>query len=372
MSTWKLVRLNFGRSPVHFGETGIGIEEATERVRSDTLFSAWMSAYARIFGAEGVEQLLAQFTANPNVPPFRLSSTFVYRCPKDSKAVIYYLPKLLGQPPGYPSSDDFSFAKAYKKIHYLPLAVWQRWYQGSGFSGQDAADLEVHAGTPENTSTKLAKAGCFAYSEAFKKYTLPKVAVDRTHHATNFFHTGLVQFAWEAGSSTEQDAWENAGVQNLAGLYFLIEFPANDPALEADLQQALAVLGEEGLGGERSSGAGRFTMQAWDSLPAEWQAVVNFEQGNYHSLVSLLWQPNPDVLLDPDTRYAIQERGGWIASPSSGRQLRRKKVQMFAEGSIFTHKPTGQLADVTPGGFNRHAVYRSGLAVSLPVKLEAS
>ncbi len=372
MSNWKLVRLNFGRSPVHFGETGIGLENITERVRSDTLFSAWMSAYARIFGADGVEGLLGQFTANPDQPPFRVSSTFVYRCPKDAKEVIYYLPKLLERPPGYPP-DDLSFAKTYKKLHYLPLEVWQRWYQGSGFSTQDADDLEIHAKYPDNDSTALAKAGCFAYGEAFKQYTLPKVAVDRTHHATNFFHTGLIQFAWESAAIADEDSWDNAGVQNLAGLYFLLEFPTDAPELEADLQQALAVLGEEGMGGERSSGAGRFSVQAWESLPADWQPVVSFDQGNHHSLVSLFWQLGIDAAqLGSSSCYAIQERGGWIASPFSGRQLRRQKVQMFAEGSVFAHKPTGQLADVTPQGFNRHAIYRSGLAVSLPVKLGAS
>jgi CRISPR-associated protein Csm4 len=372
MSNWKLVRLNFGRSPVHFGETGIGLENTTERVRSDTLFSAWMSAYARIFGSDGVEGLLAQFTANPEHPPFRVSSTFVYRRAKDSDGFIDYLPKLLDRPLGYPS-DDLMFAKTYKKLHHLPLSVWQRWYQGSGFSPQDKTDLETYTTHPDDSSTALARAGCFAYEDAFKSYTLPKVAVDRTHHATNFFHTGLIQFAWESVATDDRATWDNAGVQNLAGLYFLLEFPTASPELEADLHQALAVLGEEGIGGERSSGAGRFTIQTWEPLLADWQAIANFSQGNRHSLVSLFWQPDINSgQLGSSARYAIQERGGWIASPFSGRQLRRKKVQMFAEGSVFAHKPVGQLADVTPSGFTRHAIYRSGLAVSLPVKLGAS
>lgn len=371
MTNWKLVRLNFGRSPVHFGETGIGLENTTERVRSDTLFSAWMSVYARIFRSERVKDLLAQFTASPGQPPFRLSSTFVYRCPKDSNGVIYYLPKLLARPSGYPS-DDLSFAKTYKKLHYLPLELWQRWYQGSGFSTKDRTDLETYTKDPEDKSTAMAKAGCFAYGEAFTAYTLPKIAVDRTHHATNFYHTGLIQFAWET-IEPNQDDWDHPGVQNLAGLYFLIDFPTADPELEADLYQSLAMLGEEGMGGERSSGAGRFTIQAWENLPANWQAVVNFDQGNHYSLVSLFWQPEISQAQIGDTaHYAIQERGGWIASPFSGRQLRRKKVQMFAEGSVFAHKPEGQLADVTPSGFTRHSIYRSGLALSLPVRLEAN
>ncbi len=368
MSSWKLVRLNFGRNPVHFGETGIGLENTTERVRSDTLFSAWISAYARIFGSDGVEGLLAQFTTHPSQPPFRISSTFVYRCPKDSKELIYYLPKLLERPLGYPS-DDLRFAKTYKKLHYLPLKVWQRWYQGSGFSAQDKVDLETYTKDPDDKSTALAKAYCFAYDEAFKRYTLPKVAVDRTHHATNFYHTGLIQFAWEAVEKVGDD-WGEAGVRNLAGLYFLLEFPTNNPELEADLHQALELLGEEGIGGERSSGAGRFTVQAWESLSPEWQSVVNFDQGNHHSLMSLFWEESVSSdWLGGGARYAIQERGGWIASPFSGRQLRRQKVQMFGEGSVFANKPAGQLADVTPSGFTQHPIYRSGLALSLPVKL---
>ncbi|GAB4441416.1 MAG: type III-A CRISPR-associated RAMP protein Csm4 [Cyanobacteria bacterium J069] len=371
MSNWKLIRLNFGRSPVHFGEKGIGLEETIERVCSDTLFSAWISAYAQIFGSDKVEGLLSRFTDSPAQPPFRVSSTFVYRRAKDPDRFIDYLPKLLERPPGYPS-DDLSFAKTYKKLHYLPLPVWQRWYQGSGFSTQDVADLETYTKYPDNESTALARAGGFAYTEAFKSYSLPKVAVDRTHHATNFFHTGLIQFAWKAAANAGDD-WDSAGVQNLAGLYFLLDLPTTDPELEADLHQALAFLGEEGIGGERSSGAGRFTIQAWEGLSADWEAVVNFAKGSHHSLVSLFWQQDINQSqLGDSARYAIHERGGWIASPFSGQQLRRQKVQMFAEGSVFAHKPTGELANVTPHGFTRHAIYRSGLAVSLPVKLGAS
>ena len=48
MSKWKLVKLDFKNNPAHFGELGIGMEETSERVRSDTLFSAWVIAYARL------------------------------------------------------------------------------------------------------------------------------------------------------------------------------------------------------------------------------------------------------------------------------------------------------------------------------------
>lgn len=366
MSEWRLVRLNFGQNPVHFGETGIGLEKTLERVRSDTLFSAWISAYARVFGKTQVEALLQQFIANPEKPPFRVSSTFVYRRNEDTDQLIDYLPKPVERPDGYPS-EDLSFAKAYKKLHYLPLAVWQRWYQGSGFSEQDRLELEAYGKRREHPSTALANAGCFAYGEAFQSYELPKVAIDRTTRATNFYHTGLIQFAWKPDPTVSVDVWSQNGVQNLAGLYFLLEFPEANPNLEADLQQALTLLGEEGIGGERSSGAGRFSVLTWGNLSPEWQNLVNFDQGNRYGLISLLWDQN--MTIEAGDRYMIQERGGWIASPFSGRQLRRQMVRMLAEGSVFRKQPVGQLANVTPPGFTQHPIYRSGLAVSLPIKL---
>lgn len=367
MSEWRLVRLNFGRSPVHFGETGIGLEETSERVRSDTLFSAWISAYAKIFGQDAVEALLGKFTADAEKPPFRISSTFVYRRSKKDE-FIDYLPKLMERPTGYPD-NDLAFAKTYKKLGYLPLPVWQRWYQGDGFSTQDQQDLEHYAREPGDTSTALAKAGCFAYSEAFQAYELPKVAIDRTTRATNFYHTGLIQFAWEPKDTDDAVIWGDSNTRNLAGLYFLIEFPEADSDLEADLKQTLAILGEEGIGGERSSGAGRFE-STWESLSADWQRLIAFSEGNHQSLISLFWDETIHKdWLDESDRYIIQERGGWIASPFSGRQLRRQMVRMFAEGSIFAKKPSGQLANVTPAGFTKHAIYRSGVALSLPVSL---
>ncbi len=95
MSIWKLVKLNFGRNLVHFGDLGIGMEISSERAYSDTLFSAWISSYAKLFGGEAVEELLKRFPQDqtPSLePPFRLSSTFVYQ------SKTYYLPRPIEHP----------------------------------------------------------------------------------------------------------------------------------------------------------------------------------------------------------------------------------------------------------------------------------
>ncbi|MGB3509047.1 MAG: hypothetical protein WBA93_07365 [Microcoleaceae cyanobacterium] len=39
------------------------------------------------------------------------------------------------------------------------------------------------------------------------------------------------------------------------------------------------------------------------------------------------------------------------------------------KGSVFQVKPDGKLADVTPEKFKNHRVYRSGISLSLPIKV---
>lgn len=323
------------------------MEETSDRIHSDTLFSAWVSAYARLFGKDAVEELLKQFQTETE-PPFRLSSTFIYR-QIDGKT-IYYLPRPFKRPFNYQESkNELDFAKEYKKLNYLPLEVWQRWYQGEGWKDSDAKELEAKAKKGEKLDDELRQAGTFDYGEAYKSDKIPKIAVDRITTATNIYHTNFVYF------------------QENAGLYFLVKF--SKPEFENTFLNVLNFLGDEGIGGERSSGAGQFEVETSELTP-EWEKVVNFkfDRGNFHSLISLFWEESLSNDFLADSSYELLRRGGWISSSPSGSQRRRKSIQMFAEGSVFPVKPMGKLADVTPDGFNYHHVYRSGISLSLPIK----
>jgi CRISPR-associated protein Csm4 len=354
MSEWRLVRLAFGQNVAHFGELGIGIEETSERIRSDTLFSAWLSAYARLFTASEINTLIERFKTDP---PFRLSSTFIYQ--QINGKLVDYLPRPLAVPPHYPKSDDLELVKTYKTLKHIPLEIWKRWYQGEGFSASDRDELS--AKTTGKATATLARSGAFRYQDAFEVQRLPKIAVDRITRATNLYHTGIVQYRCEQNGH---------GVESLSGLYFLVEFL--DPALEKLFFIVLDFLGEEGIGGERSSGAGRFTVKGPSStVPDDWKSVITFNGGTYYCLMSLFWQHSLSPNLLEDARYELLERGGWISSPSDrGKELRRKSVRMFAEGSVFKSKMTGALADVTPAQWNGHPIYRSGISLSLPVHVQ--
>jgi CRISPR-associated protein Csm4 len=352
MSVWKLVKLNFGNNPAHFGEIGIGMEETSDRIRSDTLFSAWVSIYAKLFNTKAVEELLQLFPTEKTpelIPPFRISSTFIYReVEKDSnKNTIYYLPRPLKFPINYPE-DDLAFFKTYKKLNYLPLEIWQKWYQGKGFDQNTDTEELITRTKIGKSGGDLNETGTFDYKEACKTHQLPKIGIDRVTTATNLYHTGFVHFA---------------SGDNSAGLYFLVELSPEGEKLADKLQAALHLLGEEGIGGERSSGAGRFTAQ-WLDLPKIWQEVVDFKHGKSQTLISLFYDSDISSNFLENSSYGIQERGGWIAES----QIRRKMVIMFSEGSVFTSSLPGKLVNVTPEQFKKHQIYRSGISLTLPIK----
>lgn len=370
MSIWQLIRLDFGRNTAHFGELGIGMEKTSERVYSDTLFSAWMTSYARLFGSNEVKKLLKNFPIeNDNQiiknadqiienddqsPPFSLSSTFIYSTEdqEDESRYIYYLPKPLVLPKEYPVGNDLEFNKSYKKLKYLPLYIWRRWYQQGGFTDSDKLELIENTQKTKDKSGCLYKAGVFSYSETYKTQRVPKVAIDRITHATNIYYTGFVQYQWES--------------KKQSGLYFLIHFPEENTELQQRLKASLYLLGEEGIGGERSSGAGCFTAK-WHELPNLWKKVINFKSSETvnHALISLFWEKS---LSCTPLSYSIIERGGWVSS--SGQQERRRKVRMLGEGSVFSDIPKGQLANVTPKNFS-HKVYRSGISSSIPIIIQS-
>lgn len=84
----------------------------------------------------------------------------------------------------------------------------------------------------------------------------------------------------------------------------------------------------------------------------------------------MFWQKSLNANFLDNSSYEIIERGGWIGSPYSGRQLRRKKVHMFAEGSVFKSKSSGELAELTPERFTSHKIYRNGISLSIPIKVK--
>lgn len=324
MQDW-LVRMSFP-GPAHFGEAGIGQETTNVTVRSDSLYSAIWSVWARYGLDHGIDWLMERFLGP--TPPFRLSSSFVFD--QDT----YYLPR-----PALPKAGLEQHGKTVKQTRYLPLDMFRAW----------AADGPV--------SHEQLKEANDRYDELYKITVRPRVALDRVSQRSNLFQMAQVSFAPGAG------------------LWFLVRL--HDPDLLRPLKQALAILGEDGLGGRRTAGSGYFT-PSWDEVTAtdDWQAILRDDAGTGPCCLLSLCNPRTEelpTLLD-GAAYEVVERRGWAAS-GPGAQAPRRAVRMLTEGSVLARQPLGQVLDVTPPGFTEvagHPVYRSGLALAVPVRREGA
>lgn len=103
-----------------------------------------------------------------------------------------------------------------------------------------------------------------------------------------------------------------------------------DDSCRPDVDAALRLLGDQGIGGDRTAGYGGFEIEKIDE---------NFDPnlGAGARLSLSLLHPSPDEvdhgLLDVPAQYLITPRGGWT-TPPSGAGFRRKPVNMLVEGSV--------------------------------------
>lgn len=324
MQEW-LVRLTF-KGPVHFGQAGIGDETTNVTLRSDSLYSAIWSTWSRYRLQPDIGDLLARFSAGGQ-PPFLLSSSFLF------DGDVYYLPR-----PSMPAQGLEQAGKIVKQTRYLPLPLFRAWTRGEPVDSEVLKEANLRLGDLHVRSLR------------------PRVQLDRETNRAELYQVAQVVFA------------EGAGLWFLVRLY--------DETLLAPLRHAVALLGEDGLGGRRTAGYGSFTAE-WRNAAEipEWQSVLaGREPGAPHCLLSLC-NPAPGELPDllTDAAYEVVDRIGW-ASSAGGLQAPRRPVRMLAEGSVVSCCPRGRVVDVTPPGFAElagHAVYRSGLALAVPVRREA-
>ena len=148
------------------------------------------------------------------------------------------------------------------------------------------------------------------------------------------------------------------------GLYFLIDL--QDNALKDKIALCINLLGEQGLGGDKSVGFGQFTTSITniDSSPY-WTDLFKKREGGkkYYYSLSLCCPANKEEALS-SISYQIVPRKGWILSSSSPKQMKRRECKMVAEGSLFNKPVNGMIENVTPSKFiSEHHIYRYGLVM---------
>lgn len=340
------------RGPMHFGARGVGVEGVTPWPSAATVFGAWCWALRDLAGEPALERVLA--AARAGDPPFLLAAPL----PWIDRVLL--LPRPALPPSRAPEAgDDAPRDKRGKRYRWLAEALWFRLVAGvpTGDAFDDDAaflqDQTIWAPGEEGRLLRerldaLAGAGDDAPPAFWRVATLPHVAVDRHTGAGGIFHASATWFA--------------------PGVDLALPVLWRDPAAREALERALALLGDTGLGGERSASYGQFDVvgretRAWPDL-AEAGAFVTLAA--YHPTREEV----DGGVFDPPASYDFEVSRGWVE-----RSTFQHAVRLVSAGSVLHRAGAGDrygdLVDVTPEPFRAHRVYRYGYAFPLPVAAEA-
>ncbi len=359
-------------SGFHLGQRGVGQEETGVFIPADTLFSALLTAWAE-FG-RSPETLARPFlAANGQAQggtPFLLTSAF----PRAGRVCFY--PALPLSRLNISPAKFEDRLKELKAIQFISEGVFRRAVAGEllddwlprpnkAQSGDKGLYLQGQALwlTAEEVdrlpdSLRLKDKGrtrpgyALRHLKVWETHKVPRVTVDRLTNCSAIYHTGRLEFGPGCGFWFGL-AWQQP------------DRPAGDHSMRQAFTLALNSLADVGMGGERSAGYGHFTWREDGSLtfpdPEPDQPFVTLSR--YHPRPAEL----PQVLRGQTVAYRLVSVAGWLQSPQSKAQ-RRRRLWLVAEGSIVRavgRGPWGDVTDVRPiyeETVFPHPVYRYGLA----------
>jgi CRISPR type III-A-associated RAMP protein Csm4 len=312
-------------SPFRFGPAS-GARDRTDLIlHSDSLFAA-VSLAMRLLGR--MPEWLAA-TAGSAAPAVRIGSLFPY-----AGSRLFAIPPRTLWPPQ-------STKLRAKSVRFLPLDAILTLANGGGLA--------------EDRWMVDAASQCLLPAERNQPLTAPfrvnlrrSAAVDRLVHGNVDLHaTACLEFAEDAGLWCLVTFQDEAAKNEWA------------PAVEA----AFRLLGDSGIGGERSAGWGRFTCTAEAPDFPNLAAKSNGEPAWW--TLSLFSPAAADRVDWERGSYLLIERNGRVDATGDLKLASR----MVEEGAVLVaaSMPAGSAQDVAPEG-SSHPVYRAGFAVALPIR----
>lgn len=338
--TYRVFKLHF-QSPLHLskGKTD-DYGESEEVLHADALKSALYVCARQVLGTDVVGDTDAFFRR------FRISSAF----PFVGDELFFPKPQARIQPFMATEVAEERQAKKHKKVQFLGQSYFEdlindhkRQLRKDDFTNDgrfvsDHADVRALGDTP-----------VFA-TDVQQRVTIP----------ANYEEDPLPYYV------------DRLYFSQSAGLWFA--YASNDETVCRDVLAALKLLGDNGVGTDRSVGNGQFCV-------SETTLSLRVPDEPTHQLLLSLWCPEK-AELDPDflaqSAYGLIKRGGYMASPDRPEHLtyRKKSIFMFTEGSVFPNRPDrpmlGKVADLKPDAPDvKQHVWRDGLAFTIPITLLA-
>ena len=323
MSNHVTYHLNF-RSPLHLGRRGVGLEETEISIPADTLFSAICQTWRTFYGEERLTDFLDQYETGE---PFLLTSAFPFA------SNTRFFPKPLVDLK-FNADDE---RKKLKKVRFLSERRFRQIVNDEEIVF-DPDDLSNDGQLWIHDDDKCSRT-------VWTTDKRPRVTLDRQSSTSEIWHLGGVKF------------------HEGCGLWFAAKFDAEET--QAQIETILRVLGDTGIGGERSAGYGIFDLH---SEPAEIESERETDRFVTLSPICPRDADELDRLIQGnDVGYTLEECSGWIGS-AEGNGLRRQQVWMFAEGSVLAGNGArvGRLVDLKPDACP-HPVWR--YAYAWPIKI---
>lgn len=323
----------------HIGSGGgIGLEKTDSIIHSDTLYSGIAEKYFRLF--DDGEKVF--YPLEESKPKFVLSSIY----PFSDEILFFPRPKVKANI-DKDELEDPRVGKKLKKLEFLSEEMFLR-YMGLGekISLDDQMLFDDKILVKPEEKDKLINSNI---KHIYQFRETPRNVLDRETNRSEIFYIGELE------------------IDSRCGLYFLIELV--DQSIMKRLEAAITLLGEEGIGGDRTVGKGQFEPTLTEYKGNMFKAENSF----YFVTLSLFLPSRKEIqngLLDgEDVSYEIDKRGGWIYSDFAKSQ-RKRTVRMFQEGSVFKNigqEFYGKIIDVTPESFKYHPILKNGLAFKVNI-----
>lgn len=129
-------------------------------------------------------------------------------------------------------------------------------------------------------------------------------------------------------------------------------------------EAGLRCLSAEGIGGEISSGWGKFTFES-TSVPADWvRALEDENAARYMTLSTALPSEDEMTLALEGAYYTVVRRGGFVSSVQT-QPFKKQTVFLLGAGSTFRHRFHGTVLDV--GIEMPHPVWRYAVPLFMGV-----
>ena len=326
----ELVKLNF-TSPLHLSRGKSGLDTSFELIHSDTLKSALY-----VCAMDLDMDILKDDESDAFFNSFSISSAFPFA--KEE----FFFPKPEWISTALSNSLKTEFKKDFKKIRYFSQTYFEQLLRGDLKTLDETCFKHIKYYTDSDLPKGM----------PFKSETVQRVTVSRNYEEdAGTFYTERLYF--------HQDC----------GLFFLIHI--KDEAYRSAILAALRLLGDNGIGSDKTVGNGQF--EASDFQPFSFRAT---EKADKQISLSLFCPKDIDVFTEgflKESAYALTKRGGYLANPDDFNHstLRKKSVFMFTEGSVFPNNQElkGTVVDLKPDKDVNHAVWRDGNDFFLPYNL---